>query len=215
MTITLILVNTFILLFQETIYQRSFDAWYRIVLVYGTTPSLVLSQQGGGVLSSITSAFLHGGYYHLISNMSAVWVFGRRLEDACGPWRFLFFYLSSAIFADMVSTLVHRNSSIPSIGASGAVFGLMGAYLLLFPGGRIRTFVILYPFIPAFPRIRAIWIVLFFLVMQLPPAILSYLYDAQFGIGYWAHLGGFFSAIFIFFFLRPQAFHRYINDVPV
>ena len=116
--------------------------------------------------------------------------------------------------AHILTALVMYNSPTPSVGASGAIFGVMGAYLLLYPAGRIRTLVIL-SFVPAWPRIRAGWVVLYFLSLQIIPAINILLSDAKYGVGYWAHLGGFFSAIFIFLFLRPEAFARYLSDVPV
>jgi membrane associated rhomboid family serine protease len=90
----------------------------------------------------------------------------------------------------------------------------MGAYLLLFPGGRIRTLWFIY-LIPTWPKFRAFWFVLYYLVIQIPPALNSFLNGVQYGVGYWAHIGGFVSCIFIFAFLRPEAFARYMSDVPV
>ena len=87
----------------------------------------------------MTSIFLHGDPFHLIGNMLFLWVFGRRVEDACGPTRFLLFYLLAGTSADLITALVLPSEDIPGIGASGAIFGVMGAYLLLFPDGRIRT----------------------------------------------------------------------------
>jgi membrane associated rhomboid family serine protease len=106
------------------------------------------------------------------------------------------------------------NSPRPGVGASGAIFGVMGAYLLLYPTGRIRTLVII-SFVPAWPRIRAGWVVLYFVGVQIIPALAILFSDANYGVGYWAHLGGFFSAIFIFLFLRPEAFARYLSDTLV
>ena len=146
--------------------------------------------------------------------MWALWVFGRRVEDACGAWRFLVFYLLAGIGADLLTTLVMYNSPTPGVGASGAIFGVMGAYLLLYPAGRIRTLVII-SFVPAWPRIRAGWVVLYFLGVQIIPALAILFSDENFGVGYWAHLGGFFSAVFIFLFLRPEAFARYLSDTAV
>jgi membrane associated rhomboid family serine protease len=108
----------------------------------------------------------------------------------------------------------HGDSRIPSIGASGAIFGLMGAYLLLYPEGRIRTLVFV-SIIPLVPRIRAIWIVLYFVGIQIIPAIQILLRKADYSVNHWAHLGGFFSAIAILLFLRPEAFARYFSDTSV
>jgi len=98
--------------------------------------------------------------------------------------------------------------------ASGAIFGLMGAYLLLYPGGRIRTLVFV-SFVPLWPRIRAVWIVLYFFGIQIIPAIEIMFGRADYRVNYWAHLGGFFSAIFVLLFLRPEAYARYMSDVSV
>jgi membrane associated rhomboid family serine protease len=90
----------------------------------------------------------------------------------------------------------------------------MGAYLLLYPGGRIRT-LILIGFIPFWPRIRAIWIALYFVGVQIIPAIQILLRKADYNVGYWAHLGGFISAITVLLFLRPAAYARYWSDAPM
>jgi membrane associated rhomboid family serine protease len=157
--------------------------------------------------------FMHGGFLHLFGNMLALWVFGRRVEDACGSVRFLAFYLLAGTMAHVLFVAVQHNSDVPGIGASGAIFGLMGAYLVLYPGGRIRTLIIW--FIPLWPRIRAIWIVLYFVGVQIVPAFRILTEDAEYSVNHWAHLGGFFSAVFILLFLRPEAYARYLSDTPV
>jgi len=211
MTVLLIVTNCYVFFFQPFIIGGDIWTFY---MKYAATPRLILNAQGAGALSSITSMFLHGGLSHLLGNMLALWVFGRRVEDACGPWRFLAFYLLAGTFADVLFTIAQYNSPIPSIGASGAIFGLMGAYLLLYPGGRIRTLVFL-SFVPVWPRIRAIWIVLYFVGIQIIPAVQILLRGADYSVNHWAHLGGFFSAIFILLFLRPAAFARYLSDTLV
>lgn len=210
-TIALIALNTLILIWELTLSDFEF---YALVRVFGATSSLIWAQKGAGMISVITSIFLHGGIFHLVSNMAFLWVFGRRVEDACGPLRFLLFYLLAGTSAEVMTALVQPGSPIPGIGASGAIFGVMGAYLVLFPTGRIRTLWFI-SFIPTWPRIRAFWFVLYFLIIQIPPAMNIYLYNTNYGVGYWAHLGGFFVCIFIPLFLRPEAFARYLSDVLV
>jgi len=213
MTLVLIVLNGIVLL---TIFSSFSSIPDLIVFVrkYGTTPSLILNKQGGGGLTSITSMFLHGGVLHLVGNMLALWVYGRRVEDMCGSWMFLLFYLICGLFADVLSTIVQPRSVIPSIGASGAVFGIMGAYLILFPKGRIRTIIFLGVF-PIFPKIRAYWLIPLFLILELPPAFDILFNQADYNIGHWAHLGGFFASMMVIFFLRPEAFHRYRNEMPL
>jgi len=211
MTITLIVVNTLILVWELTLSE---DMLRSVFWIFGSIPALLWARQGAGIISTITSMFLHGGIDHLLGNMLFLWVFGRRVEDACGPWRYLVFYLLAGTTSDLMTALALPRMDIPGIGASGAIFGVMGAYFVLFPGGRIRTIWFI-SFIPTWPQIRAFWFVLYYLLIQIPPAVDSYLNGVQYGTGYWAHLGGFFACIFIPLFLRPEAFARYLSDVPV
>ena len=214
MTISLISLNLLILIYAEHLGAN--NIWYlrELYYLYGSVPRLILAGEGGGALTAITATFLHAGLLHLASNMLALWVFGRRVEDACGSWAFLILYLLCGITGDIASTAVHASSGGPSVGASGAVFGIMGAYLLLFPGGRIRVLLPIF-FVPLFPKIRAFWIVLYFLLAQIPAAYAVLVSGAEYGIGYWAHLGGFFGGFLVFLLLRPEAMHRYRLGLPV
>jgi membrane associated rhomboid family serine protease len=216
MTIILIAINTFIEISKPLYLPEDMKLWpyWEFMMRFYFTPQLILSVEGPGILSNFSAMFMHGDFFHLLGNMGALWVFGRRVEDACGAWRFLVFYLLAGTLAHLLTALVLYNSPTPSVGASGAIFGVMGAYLLLYPAGRIRTLVFL-SFVPTWPRIRAGWVVLYFFILQIIPALNILLSDADYGVGYWAHLGGFFSAIFVFLFLRPEAFARYISDTPV
>lgn len=211
MTFILIAVNC--CMYYVEVFVVGADYW-PFFMRYAATPRLILSAQGGGALSNVTAMFLHGSVLHLAGNMLPLWVFGRRVEDACGPWRFLAFYLLAGTWSHILFTIVLHDSRIPGIGASGAIFGLMGAYLLLYPGGRIRTLVFV-SFVPLWPRLRAIWVVLYFLGIQIVPAIQILLRKADYTVNHWAHLGGFFSAVFILAFLRPEAFARYLSDTAV
>jgi membrane associated rhomboid family serine protease len=211
MTVTLIALNCY--MYYVEVFIVGEDYW-PFFMKYAVTPRLILTAQGAGALSSVTALFLHGSLFHLLGNMLALWVFGRRVEDACGPWRFLAFYLLAGTWAHILYVVVQSDSRIPGIGASGAIFGLMGAYLLLYPGGRIRTLIVV-SFVPLVPRLRAIWVVLYFVGIQIIPAVQVLLRKADYSINHWAHLGGFFSAVFILFFIRPEAFARYLSDTSV
>ncbi len=210
-TLMLILINTMILIWELTLPTETLD---RIFDVYGSTPSLIWARQGAGVISTITSMFLHGGIFHLVGNLLFLWVFGRRVEDACGPMRYLMFYILAGTSSDLMTALAMPKMDIPGVGASGAIFGVMGAYLLLFPGGYIRTLWFIY-FIPTWPKVRAFWFVLYYLLIQIPPALDSYMNGVEYSTGYWAHLGGFFACFSILLFLRPEAFARYMSNVSV
>ncbi len=214
MTMGIISLNIIVMVAEEIIIQLDFNQFFELINLYGATPSLMINRLGGGGLSAITAIFLHGGFWHLASNMLALWVYGRRVEDACGPWRFLVFYLTAGILGDIFSALTHAQSTMPSIGASGAIAGVMGAYLILYPKGRIRTLVLFF-IVPFTSHIRAYWLILYFLALQIPPALNVLMHQAEYQIGYWAHLGGFFASVLIFAFLRPDAFHRYRNELPL
>jgi membrane associated rhomboid family serine protease len=211
MTVLLIAVNTAILIWEISLPE---DALRGVFWVFGSIPELIWARQGAGIISTVTSMFLHGGIFHLASNMLFLWVFGRRVEDACGSIRFLLYYLLAGTSSDLITALALPKMDIPGVGASGAIFGVMGAYLLLFPGGRIRTLWFIY-FIPAWPKVRAFWFVLYYLVTQIQPALDTYLNGVEYNVGYWAHLGGFFACFSILLFLRPEAFARYMSNVSV
>ncbi|GAB4505820.1 MAG: rhomboid family intramembrane serine protease [Anaerolineales bacterium] len=215
MTIFLIVLNS-VIEFSKPLYlpQGTFQEYWTFLMRYAFTPKLILAAQGSGMLSSITSMFMHADFFHLLGNMWALWVFGRRVEDVCGSVRFLIFYLLAGIGADILMAVTQSDSPIPGLGASGAIFGVMGAYLLLYPGGRIRTLVFLW-FVPTWPRIRAGWVVLYFVGIQIIPALTTLFTGAHYSTAHWAHLGGFFFSIFIFLFLRPEAFARYLSDTEV
>lgn len=215
MTLALICLNVIIMGFENLVIVRDRDAFQALIYAFGTVPTETLQVASGGAITSITYMFLHGGIWHLLGNMLALWVYGRRVEDVCGPWRFLLFYLLCGVFANLINILAQSQSSVPVIGASGAVFGMMGAYLLLFPRGRIRTLIML-GILPIFPKIRAYWLILYFLALNIPPAFNILIYqDVDYQIAHWTHLGGFLAGLFVFFFIRAEAFHRYRNDLPL
>jgi membrane associated rhomboid family serine protease len=213
MTLTIITINSIVMLLVFSSGPNG-NTLLPTARKFGTIPAVILSQQGAASLTSITHLFLHGGLWHLLGNMLGLWVYGRRVEDMCGPIRFLLFYLTCGVFASVISTLAQAQSDIPTIGASGALFGVMGAYLILFPRGRIRTLVIL-GIIPIFPRIRAYWLIFYFFLLELPPAFNILFRHADYQIGHWAHLGGFVASLSVMLFIRPEAFQRYLNDLPL
>lgn len=215
MTLTLIVVNMLVLVLQFLLLEFNIDGYIELIYLFGSVPTFVISQQAAGALASITSTFLHGGMLHLVGNMLALWAFAQRVEDACGPWRFLAFYLFCGVVADIISTMSRSTEAIPGIGASGAVYGIMAAYLILYPRGRIKM-MIFYGF--GFWRVpfRAYWVILFFFLTEIPNALgVLLINDVESSVAHWAHLGGFFAGTLIFLFLRPDAFHRFRNELPL
>ena len=214
MTMFIILLNMMVLIVQFLLVEFNVDAYIEALYLFGSVPTFVVSQQAAGALATVTSTFMHGGIFHLAGNMLALWAFAQRVEDACGPWRFLAFYLLCGAVADIISTMSRSTEAIPGIGASGAVYGIMAAYLILFPGGRIKV-LIFWGF--GFARIpfRAYWVILFFFLKEIPVALDVLLINVESSVAHWAHLGGFFAGTLIFLFLRPDAFHRFRNELPI
>ncbi len=137
-----------------------------------------------------TSMFVHGDWMHFLFNMLFLWVFGDNIEDKFGHFRYLLFYLAAGVAACLLQAVTQTTSEIPTIGASGAIAGVLGAYLLLFPYSRIGT-AIIFIFI-TFVKIPAIYLLGFWFILQFIPAIGDLGTSSQSGgVAYWAHIGGF------------------------
>jgi membrane associated rhomboid family serine protease len=156
------------------------------------------------VLSPITATFLHGGLLHLGGNMLFLWVFGDNLEDRLGHWGFLVFYLLAGVVGNLAHTIVLADSRIPTIGASGAVAGVLAGYLRLFPQSRVRTLLLLGPFI-TIARVPALFLIGFWAVLQFLAglATLNPLAAQTAGVAYWAHIGGFAAGLATVRMFRP------------
>jgi membrane associated rhomboid family serine protease len=141
---------------------------------------------GLGVASLLTSMFLHGSWGHLIGNMWFLWVFGNNIEDSMGHLRFAVFYLATGLAAAGAHVLVEPSSAIPVVGASGAISGVMGGYLVLYPRVRVLTFVVVLLFVRIVPLPAAVWLGLWFALQLLQASI-----GTGGGVAFWAHVGGF------------------------
>jgi rhomboid family protein len=143
------------------------------------------------ILTPITSMFLHGGWGHILGNALFFWVFGNNIEDSMGPGRFLVFYLLCGLIAAATHVLVQPASPVPTVGASGAISGVLGAYLVLYPRVRVNTLIMF--FIVAVPA----WIILiwWFGVQVLTAYMTPLRADVSSGVAVWAHIGGFVSGM--------------------
>jgi membrane associated rhomboid family serine protease len=157
----------------------------------------------------VTSLFLHGGFLHIGANMLFLWIFGDNIEDAMGHLRFLFFYLLCGIAGGMTEIMLHRDSVVPIIGASGAISGVMGAYLVLFPRGMIRVATLLI-IIPLVFRLPAIIVIGFWFALQAMSGYASLnMTSVQGGTAFFAHIGGFLAGIvLVWLFADPGAVRR-------
>jgi len=157
----------------------------------------------------LTSMFLHGGWLHIIGNMWALWIFGDNVEDRMGPVRFTLFYVGCGLVAGVVHWFTNAQSVLPTVGASGAIAGVMGAYFVLFPYARI---VVLIPilFIPLFFELPAVTYLLFWVLSQVfsGTLVLAGSKDVG-GVAFWAHVGGFAAGLALHpLFVRPRRMTR-------
>ncbi len=190
---------------------------------------------GIGAFSTFTSMFMHGDMWHLIGNMIYLWTFGRRVEDACGSWRYLAFYLIAGMIAGIGSEVFNTaRVDIPSIGASGAIAGVMGAYLVLFPGAMITCFwgvgiILRVPVVAILKLVGVKWVqeapvwrwtiklpgfilLIFFLAQEFISSLFTFLQQQDIGgVNHAAHLTGFLAALLIFLFVRKDLLTRYFT----
>jgi membrane associated rhomboid family serine protease len=152
-----------------------------------------------------TSMFLHGGLLHIGSNMLYLFIFGDNVEDRLGHMRFLVFYLLCGIVAGLTHIFVNASSDIPSVGASGAIAGILAAYLRMFPNAQVRTLLLIGPFI-LMPRIAAAFLIVFWFVTQFLAGIASLgaTTEQTSGVAVWAHIGGFVAGFVLLELIRPR-----------
>jgi membrane associated rhomboid family serine protease len=166
-------------------------------------------------ITIFTSMFLHGGWAHLISNMLALYIFGDNVEDRMGSGRYLLFYLFCGVAAAIAHLVFNPNSSVPTIGASGAISGVLAAYLLFFPSARVITLVPLF-FLPWFIEIPAILFIGFLFASQLLNGLLTVVSGTQAfgGVAWWAHVGGFVAGLTLapLFVRRRRARRTYLDE---
>ena len=156
------------------------------------------------VISLFTALFLHGGWMHLIGNMLYLYIFGDNVEDRLGHGSYLMFYLLCGLGASLTEVFIRPDSSVPLIGASGAIAGVLGAYFLLFPRAKVLTVIPLFVFFPVV-EVSAFFFLGFWFVLQFIQGSLSFAGDAAGGVAWWAHAGGFvMGAILLPFFLLAR-----------
>jgi rhomboid family protein len=188
MTLTLIAVNTFCFLYEMAMppYMRNaFIEHYALVPDHLYLPAF------------LTSMFLHGSWLHLIGNMWFLWVFGSHIEDAMGSGRFLIFYLISGVASAAVQFVTSVGSPVPTVGASGAIAGVMGAFLILYPRVRVVTLIFIVIFITTYDLPAALMLIYWFLLQLLSGlGSLASVSQAQ-SIAWFAHVGGFLAGILL------------------
>jgi membrane associated rhomboid family serine protease len=192
-TVGLIALN--LLVFFEQL--RAGPLAERLILAYGLVPARLVhwSELGGppGVarfLPLLTSQFLHGGWLHLLGNLLYLWVFGDNVEDRLGHLKFLLFYLACGVVAGLAQVWMDPSSPIPTVGASGAIAGVLGAYLVSYPRARVLTFVPIF-FLPWLVEVPAFVFLILWFASQVLMGLTRYGRELTGGVAWWAHVGGF------------------------
>lgn len=242
-TLLLIVINTvvFVLWIAPDLYgqqegsivmETTFEDYVGKINTYGFNEKVLRDGQGIMAFATLTSIFMHADFWHLFGNMIFLWAFGRRVEDACGSPRFFLFYLLAGMIANVGSVLFNpKLDTLPSIGASGAISGVMGAFLLLFPGAWVNCLwglglILRLPYalirwlttkegyrfwrwtVPLPAWLLLIW----YVVQSFLPSIETIRSDQEIqGINHLAHLAGFLAAFTVFFFVRKDLLLRYLQ----
>jgi membrane associated rhomboid family serine protease len=209
-TRVLILINALVFFYELTLPDKSLE---NLFYMFGIVPARftdpawasVAGFPAGGWWVFLTHQFLHSGWLHILSNMWMLWIFGNNVEDAMGHLRYGVFYLLSGVLAGLAQLLAQPHSQVPSLGASGAIAGVLGAYFLLYPKARVTVLVPLY-FRPIFFEVPAVLYLGLWFVSQLFNGTLALASPEEVGgIAFWAHVGGFSAGMLLCrLFVRPQ-----------
>ncbi len=203
-TVILISLNVLVFLFQISLdaYERNF-----FIASYGIIPDRLHYS------SILTSMFLHGGWLHLIGNMWFLWIFGDNVEDVLGHGKFAIFYLLCGIAAAVVHILLNADSRVPTIGASGAIAGVMGAYLVKFPHSKIVTLVPIFVFLTTV-EVPAVFMLIYWFAIQIFSGVGSIGYSnvGRGGVAWFAHIGGFLAGMLLVYLLGSKERFRNRRD---
>ena len=200
-TILLVVVNTLAFIAEVLLFGPELREFFN---QFGVVPAQVIL--GQNCYSFITSLFLHGGWFHLISNMVFLWIFGDNVEVALGEVVYPIFYVLGGIAASLTHVFVSPGSNLPSVGASGAIGAILGAYVVMFPRSQVRVLLLLGYFMVV-RRVTAIFFLGIWFVMQFFSGVASLGAEtAQTGgVAVWAHVGGFVFGLLVGFLFRGRA----------
>lgn len=213
--ITLIVLNIAVFLFelmlgtelQDFIQQFGvIPAKYFYEGMLLTNGKVVYFSDYNRIIPLFSSIFLHGGWLHLFGNMLYLWIFGDNVEDRMGHFRYLIFYILCGLFASLTHIVMNSDSTIPTIGASGAIAGVLGAYMFLYPYAKVVVLIPIFIFFEAI-QLPALFVLGLWFVMQLFQGTLALSVEssATGGVAWWAHIGGFiFGAVAVHFFKKKS-----------
>ena len=206
--IALIVINVLVFVYELSLGGRDLDEFLQR---WGVAPFTVsrdpLSPEE--LQTVYTSMFLHAGWLHLLGNMVFLWVFGDNVEDALGHLRYLLFYLVAGTGAVAAQVSMASDTLVPLVGASGAISGVLGAYILLYPRSAVLVLIPLF-FIPWTAEVPALFVIGFWFLLQLMSglAAVGHAIGGAGGVAWWAHVGGFLSGMLLLAILRPAALTR-------
>jgi membrane associated rhomboid family serine protease len=207
----LIALNLLIFVFEASLDQRSLNA---LIHQFGVIPSHLGALLAGShrfplavvAVPFFTSMFLHGSWMHVIGNMWFLWIFGDNIEDYLGHFSYLVFYILSGVAAAFAQVVLNPASRVPTVGASGAIAGVLGAYFVLYPRARVLTwFLFFFFYVPAWVML-GYWFVVQFLSGA--ASAVTYAGENSGGVAFWAHVGGFIAGI-VLIKLFPERPRRY------
>jgi membrane associated rhomboid family serine protease len=213
-TVVLLVANVLVFLYQVSLEAGGAPgarAGQAFVLEFGLVPCRLTGlchstlDLPSPILTIFSSMFMHGGLFHIGGNMLYLWIFGNNVEDTLGHMRYLLFYLACGVAAALAQTAIGPNSPVPMVGASGAVSGVLGAYLLLFPRAHVTTLIIL-GFFFRLVSIPAVFVLGFWIVVQVLNGLGTL--GASGGVAFFAHIGGFLAGMGLLFVLRPRPGRR-------
>ena len=221
MTVSIVTLNVLVFLYQTSLQlgislevdnpPHALETAQAFVLEFGLIPCRLMNlcafpeDHPAPLFTIFSSMFLHAGFLHVGGNMLYLWIFGKNAEDTLGHTRFTLFYLLSGVAAALTQVLAYPASQVPMIGASGAVSGVLGAYLILFPQSRVLTLVI-FGFFWRLVSIPAVVVLGFWIVLQVLNGLGSF-GDAG-TVAWFAHIGGFFAGMLLLIVMRPRTLIR-------
>lgn len=192
-------LNAAVFLFQLGLPEWALE---RLYLLWGIVPARLTDPEwawwhgfpGNGMLTLLTSMFLHGGWFHFLANAWTLWLFGDDVEDRLGHLPFLALYLGTGVAAGLTHVWLFPDSTLPTIGASGAISGVMGAFLVLFPAARLHVLVPIFVFVDLWTIPAALYLPVWF-IGQLFSGTLALAAPGFGGVAFWAHIGGFVAGL--------------------
>ncbi|MGH2582154.1 MAG: rhomboid family intramembrane serine protease [Anaerolineales bacterium] len=202
----ILIANSLVFFYELGLSQSGLESF---VNTYALVPARLNDQPVTFGITIFTSMFLHAGWFHFLSNMWVLYIFGDNVEDHMGPGSYLIFYLLGGVAAALLQTYVFPGSTVPMLGASGAIAGVLGAYLFMFPGARVSTLVPIFLFI-SIVEVPAIIFLGFWFISQLFSGLASIGVQGG-GVAWWAHIGGFLVGLVLNPFFRRRSPPRSIE----